>query len=106
MAELVVQRNSVTERIVWVLGVCCGLLALAYGLYINATILHVVAREKAQSAVSTMRGQVALLENTYFTLEKAITIEAAQARGFHDAVDMAYLERGVTTGLSFNQNGR
>lgn len=106
MMSSALQQNIKTKQWFFLLSVLCVTLACVYGYFIQMTIIRVVAREKAGSALSALRSETANLENEYFALDTGVTIDRARALGFVEAQNVAYVERGVTSGLSFNQNAR
>lgn len=53
-----------------------------YGYFLNMVILHVVAREAAMEAISTLDTRLSELEFTYIEKQNSIDIELAHERNF------------------------
>jgi hypothetical protein len=106
MTDTLLKQNTGTKHIFYILGVLCVVCACVYGYFIQMTITRVVAREKAISVLSALRSQTANLENEYFALDGGVTVDRAKSLGFSEPLNIAYVERGVSSGLSLNQNAR
>ena len=106
MTERVLIQDTHTKQLFFILGVFCFVCAGIYVYFIQMAIVRAVARDKIVSHISVLRSETAYLENQYFTLDQNVTVERAQSLGFSEPLNIAYVERGVTSGLSFYQNGR
>ncbi|MEK9131547.1 MAG: hypothetical protein AAB447_01410 [Patescibacteria group bacterium] len=100
MTNTVLQQTHTTQKAVFALGIFCIILSCVYGYFIQMTIVTVVAREKMGTTIRELRSQTAQMENQHFALDQAITVDYAQAIGFKEPVNIAYVERGVVSGLS------
>ena len=88
---------------VWVLSALIGIMAIAYALFINATITNIVATKTNQGAVSALTSNVSALESRYLAAKSAITMNDALAMGFSQPTyDTVYISRTAADSLSFN----
>lgn len=106
MTDAVLKHNSSTKRWFYIVMVICLACASVYVYFIRTAIVRAVARDKMVSTISVLRSETAHLEAEYFALDQTVTVEKAQALGFSEPLNIAYVERGVISGLSLYQNAR
>ena len=78
-----------------------GLFALLYVYLINATVLNVVAREKATKQIASLTSQVSDLELVNTTYKNNLTLDKAKAEGFQESNHVTFVSR-ESGNLSFN----
>lgn len=73
-------------------------LVVAYGYFVSASILHVIARKEALAETAALRSSVALLERDYYALAANITPDKGAGLGLAPVSETKYIHRPGTVG--------
>lgn len=86
------EPSRLTFGIVWLLLLA---LAVSYGYFVNQTVVNIVARTSAETAIEDVRSSIGNLESEYIATKNAITLEFAHARGFSETemTESSYVSR-------------
>lgn len=76
------------------------LLLIGYLYFVSASILNVMARKEALGQASSLQSETANLEQRYFTLSQAMTLQAAQELGLAPIGKADYVYRPGSVGLA------
>ncbi|HEU5114946.1 MAG TPA: hypothetical protein VFT82_04245 [Candidatus Paceibacterota bacterium] len=88
----------------WVLLGIIGVLTIAYGCFINATITNIVSTKTIQAKIASLTPSVSALESRYLAAKSSITMDDALADGFSQSnADPIYISRATAGSLSFNR---
>jgi cell division protein FtsL len=105
IAHNIQQALRYRERIAILLIGIIAVSAFAYIFYVREAVLNVVAREQVAAEIQTDNTTVSNLENQYFNLKSAITMDVATADGFEPAKVSAFISADDSdgTGLAYNE---
>jgi hypothetical protein len=79
------------ERIVISLAALVLFFGVAYIFFVRSAIVNIVARENIAKQIQTDSTAVSSLENQYFTLKSAITMDTATSLGFSQVPVSAFI---------------
>jgi len=104
IAQNIQQAFRYRERIaIFLIGVI-AVSAVAYIFYVREAVLNVVSRQRITAAIQTDNTTVSNLENQYFVLKNAITMDTAVAAGFEQTKVSAFIsEDSGAIGLAYNE---
>ena len=104
IAQNIQQALRYRERIaIFFIGVI-AMSAVVYIYYVRDAVLNVVARQHITAEIQTGNATVSNLENQYFALKSAITMNTALAAGFQPTKVSAFIsEDSGATGLAYNE---
>lgn len=72
------------------------MLFLLYVYFVNQTVMHVVARENAEQAISNLSAEVGSMELAYIAVRNEITLSYAEENGFNASEHTAFVARQDT----------
>ncbi len=72
---------SLNVRLFWSLVLLLVFFVGAYIYFINSAILHIVARDRTQSEIKTLRTELLTIESSYYAIVNKLSIEDATSRG-------------------------
>jgi hypothetical protein len=90
---------ALERRLILIVGLCVGAVAIAYAYFIVASVSHTAVREELARENAAMAGNVASLESQYLARGGAITEAFARHLGFVTPSSQVFLTRTGT--LSF-----
>jgi hypothetical protein len=82
----------------------CALAIAFYGYFLNSAIRNVVARQKVEGDMTSLRVAQSGLESDYVALKDSVTLQSALALGFAEASDPLFISAAgpSKTALSYN----
>ncbi len=108
MNAIIYHTNQLTKNEIFIQRVSIAILALilcsflSYGYLINATIGNVVARQKAQSSISKLSAELAILETAHLQLKNRIDPSLAIQLGFVEVAEPRFVAYNQSQSLSLN----
>lgn len=87
------------ERIFIVLIASIIFTACTYVFLLQKAIVNVVERERVSLQVKSASADVGSLEEKYFSLKNAITIDLAHAKGLKNAENITYISKKPVTAM-------
>ena len=104
LAQNIQQALRYRERIAIFLIGLIALSAVVYIYFVREAILNVVARQQVAAEIQADNTSVSNLENQYFVLKSAITMDTATAEGFEPAKASSFIsEDSAASGLAYNE---
>ena len=104
LAQNIQQALRYRERIAVFLVAVISLSALMYIYYVREAVLNVVAREQVTGQIQADNTTVSNLENQYFALKSAVTMDTALAMGFEPTKASAFISADSgAAGLAYNE---
>lgn len=108
MNAIIYHTNQLTKNEIFIQRVSIAVLALifcaflSYGYLVNATIGNVVARQQAQSAITKLSAELAILETAHLKLKNRIDPSLATQLGFVSVAEPRFVAYNQTQSLSLN----
>jgi len=90
-----VQEYAFERRIRHALLVLIVALAIGYGYFVSAAVLHVIARKNVHVVQASIQSDITALESEYFTLSNKLSVGYAASLGFIVPEDKHYVPRTV-----------
>lgn len=91
-----VEHNG--RSVFWTLAVGVVGALLCYLYFLCVSVFAAVERNDLVRQVSTMSGEVAMLDASFVREQSKVTLDEAHSRGFGDIVAPKYLENSTTNG--------
>ncbi len=96
--------NNQQKALFWIAIAAAFLCAILYGYFLNAAIVNVVEREKAEEKMARLNSQIADLEFSYISLKNVISLDLAYSLGYQNAEGAKFISRkSGGKEISFNQ---
>jgi|GEM_PF-1959495 len=108
MNAIIYHTNQLTKNEIFIQRVSAVLIVLilcsvlSYGYLINSTIGNVVARQKAQSSITTLSAELASLETAHLQLKNRISPALATQLGFVGVAEPHFVAYNQSQSLSLN----
>ena len=92
------------ERIFTILVISIILAMFAYIFLLQKAIVNVVQREKLSKEVKSISADIGSLEEKFFSIKNAITLELAHSKGLKNAESVSYIsKKSITAMVSPNE---
>lgn len=95
---------GIQKRMFWIALLCILSLITLYGYFVSKSITNVLLREETEQNIARINSELSELEFDYLTTKNAITLEFAQAKGFHTIKDKVFVARKSYLGRELSLN--